>query len=169
MFVHQRQHKKVKRPRRRPCSSSGSMGARDGIPRSYTAMPLARPSRAAAAASSSARLAVLPYINESEFAAPFPFPLRPSAPVEPATASALSGRRPVTPLPYGLPRNALVEGATAYGCTIPVDGSRARISAVDTCCWLARRLDGATACPLTSRPVPRGTSPVPGLRAEILR
>ena len=79
-------------------------------------MLLVRPSRAAAAAASSARLAVLPYINESEFAAPFPLPVRPSAPVEPAAAIALSGRRPFTPgtpLPYGLPRNALVEGATA--------------------------------------------------------
>jgi len=55
-------------------------------------MPFARPSRAAAAAASSARLAVLPYKNESEPVAPFTFTFKASAPVEPAAASALSGR-----------------------------------------------------------------------------
>ena len=87
--IYPRQHMKLKIPRRRG-SSSWSMRPRGTCPRSYTAMPFVRPSRAAAAAASSARFAVLPYRNESEFAAPFPLG-RASAPVELA-ASALSGR-----------------------------------------------------------------------------
>jgi hypothetical protein len=77
-------------------------------------MPFARPSRAAAAAASSARLAVLPYMNESEPDTPFPLLGTPSAPVEPAATITLSGRSGLAPgIAYGPARTAVVEGAAA--------------------------------------------------------